>query len=189
MDKKNVESNNSDKKNVGQPEERNCRLCLIKAWRKASLKRRYSFIAVVAVVACIALLFLVFPKGSVIDDLGIEQPGFGNFRAASPEVVKVERLLNDGEVYEALDLAESLLKVSDKSIKDLEKSPLFDDEDWIYEYQAEKIFNSELRWTYIYLLVVLECEKDAVRELKKYMADAEFCTHPEEAEKMLRILK
>lgn len=193
MDKKYLEGDNLDKRVVERQGESNDKRSNIGCCKNVSAKRCYFFSAVIIAVVCLVVVFFVVPfdsgKGDVLDDLGIEQPEFENYRAASPDVVKVERLLDEGDVYEALDLAESLLKTSDKKIKLLEQSPLYDDEEWLYEYQAEKIFNSEMRWVYIYLLVVLECERDAVRELKRYIADKEYSTNIEEANRMLMMLE
>ena len=193
MDKKNLEGDNLAKRVVEQPDERINKICNTKSCKKISTRRCCFISAVIIAVVCLAVAFFVVPFGSgtdsAVDELGIEQPEFDAYRAASPDVVKVERLLDEGEVYEALDLAESLLKASDKKIKQHEQSPLYDDEEWLYEYQAEKIFNSEMRWVYIYLLVVLECERDAVRELKKYIADKEYSTNLEEANRMLMMLE
>ena len=193
MDKKNLEGDNLDKRVVERQGESSDKRRNIGCCKNVSAKRCYFLSAVIIAVVCLVVIFFVVPfdsgKGDVLDDLGIEQPEFENYRAASPDVVKVERLLDEGEVYEALELAESLLKTSDKKIKQLEQSPLYDDEEWLYEFQAEKIFNSEMRWVYIYLLVVLECEKDAVRELKRYIADKEYSTNIEEANRMMMMLE
>lgn len=189
MDKKNLRSDNHDDIVVKSDKKK----CNINLCKKISSKWCCFLSAVIIAVVCLVVVLFVAPfnsdKGSVIDDLGLEQPGFENFRAASPDVAKVELLLDEGEEYKALDLAESLLKASDNNIKRMEKSPLYEDEEWLYEYQAEKIYNAELRWIYIYLLVVLECERDAVRELKKYIADKEYCTNLDEANRMLLMLE
>ena len=42
--------------------------------------------------------------------------------------------------------------------------------------------------TYIYALIMVESEKMAVKQLKKYLKDEEYCTHKEEAESMLKAL-
>lgn len=192
MDKKNLEGDNLARRVVKRQGESSDKRRNIGCCKNVSAKRCYFLSAVIIAVVCLVVVFFVVPFDServATDGLGIEQPEFENYRAASPDVVKVERLLDEGEVYEALELAESLLKTSDKKIKQLDQSPLYDDEEWLYEYQAEKIFNSEMRWVYIYLLVVLECEKDAVRELKRYIADKEYSTNIEEANRMLMMLE
>ena len=112
-------------------------------------------------------------------------PSLVPFRAAMPEVAEIERLMDDGEFYDALDIADAALKKSNKAVKGYEKMAALDEETE-YEYKYEKLLNSELRWTYIYLLVIADCERDALKELKKYLKDDEFCLHRDEAESMVR---
>lgn len=192
MDKERLEGNEPDNRIVERLAERERKLEKIGVWNRNSSRGRYSVYSMIAVAACIALVIVLSPfdagKGNVMEELGIEHPRFGGFRAASAELVEVERLLDDGKVYEALDMNEGLLKKSDKDIKELENAPMYDDEEWMYEYQSEKLYNGELRWSYIYLLVVVECENTAVKELKKYMKEMEFCTHHDEASRLLKAL-
>lgn len=172
--------------------ERERKLGKIVAWERASRKGHISLYTAVSVAASLLLVVLLNPfasgGGNVYEELGIMQPGFSSYRSSMDGVAEVERLIDDGECYEALDIIENLLKESERNIKNAEKTPMFDDEEWVYEYKSEKLFYSELRWTYIYLLIVLECENSAVKELKRYIADDEFCIHKAEAEKLLRAL-
>lgn len=195
MNKENFTGDGLDSRIVERLGERNRKLESIAAWERKSAKGRYSLYSLysaVAVAACVALAVMVAPfgngAGNVIDELGIEQPRFGSLRAASVELAEVERLLDEGLLYEALDMNMALLKESDKEVKAMENEPLFDDEEWMYEYQALKMYNAELRWNYIYLLVLVDCERDAVKELKKYMRELEYCTHYNDAVRMLRAL-
>ena len=172
--------------------ERKRKLDSIEAWERASRKRRISFYTVVSVAASLLLVLLLNPFAAtgvdVYDELGIMQPSFGSYRASVNDIAEVERLIDEGNVYEALDLVEKLLKASEHRIKHSEKNAMPDDEEWIYEQQSEKMLNAELRWNYIYLLIVLECENTAVRELKRYISNEEFCVHRTDAEKLLKAL-
>lgn len=156
---------------------------------KAFNTRKWLYV-LLAIAACVGILFAVLPmfqKKSVIDELGIKRPRVAKFRAAIPELAEVETLMNNDEYYDAIDIVEGLLKESDKSISGYDKEQLNVDEELMYEYQLQKMVTDELRWTYIYLLVVLESERSAIKELKKYLGD-EACVHREEAEDMLDAL-
>lgn len=157
--------------------------------RKRNLSILYTAISI---AACIALVVIVNPftgNGPQHSAFAMETPDFSTFRAALPELVQVEALIDAGEYYRALDIVEAKLKESDRNVKHAEKEPLFDDEEWMYEYRAEKLMNAELRWTYIYLLVMVECDRTAVKELKRYLRDEEFCMHREDAKDMLEALR
>lgn len=164
----------------------------IALWERGKRRSLRTLYVALSAAACIALAVVstdVFHSGpdgaSVIEQLGIEAPTMAPFRAAMPEVAEIERLMDEGEYYEALDIAGVALKKSNKAVKEYEKI-LSPDEETEYEYKYEKLLNSELRWTYIYLLVIADCERDAVKELKKYLKDDEFCLHRDEAESMVR---
>lgn len=194
--------NDVDKLITGRLGERQRKMERIGAMEKATAreqKRRLSILyTAISIAACVALVVIVNPfAGSdvqqVVEDNRREpvmaRPDFSTFRAALPELVQVEAFIDAGEYYKALDLVMVKLKESDKNIKYAEKEPMFDDEEWMYEYRSEKLLNAELRWTYIYLLVMVECDYTAVKELKRYLKDEEFCLHREEAEGMLKALR
>ena len=164
------------------------------AWENSSkggVRRLYT--TLLSVAACVALVFvsanMLWGGNSVIEELGIAAPRMEAFRAALPEMSAVEQLIDKGEYYKALDITEEALKRSDNVVKGYEKQLVDGDEEMEYEYMSERMLNSELRWTYIYLLVLVECEDTAVKELEKYLADSEFCVHKREAEAMLRALE
>ncbi len=188
--------NDVDRMIVGRLGERRRKLDKVTGWEKASerggKRGLYMLYTAVSIAACIALLVVVNPftgSGSQHSAIAMKKPDFSNFRAALPELVQVEKLIDAGEYYRALDIVEEKLEDSDGNIKYAEKEPLFDDEEWLYEYRAEKLLNAELRWTYIYLLVMVECDHSAIKELKKYLKDEEFCLHREEAMGMLDALR
>lgn len=197
--KGNVTGNGSsdvDKMIAGRLGERQRKLDRIDEWEKASSRggkrKLYMLYTAISIAACIALVAIVNPfsdSGAQRSTLVMERPSFSSFRAALPELVQAEELIDAGEYYKALDIVEEKLKDSDRDIKCAEKTPCYDDEEWVYEYKAEKMLNAELRWTYIYLLVMVDCDRNAVKELKKYLNDDEFCIHREEAESMLDALR
>ena len=162
----------------------------IAQWESAAKHRVRALYAVISAAACLAIVFvttdLFRDNGNVIDELGIQAPRMEVFRSAAPEFMAVEKYMAEGEYYKALDVAEVALKKSDKTVKTYEKESLWGDEEWEYEYKYERLMNSEMRWAYIYLLVLADCERDAVKELKKYLQDMDFCQHKGEAESMLR---
>ena len=164
----------------------------IARWESVAKYRVRALYAAISAAACIAIVFVTgdlfggSDGSSVIDELGIQAPHMGVFRSAAPEFMVVENYMAEGEYYKALDVAEAALKKSDKTVKAYEKEPCWDDEEWEYEYKYERLMNSEMRWAYIYLLVIADCEKDAVKELKKYLKDMDYCQHKGEAESMLR---
>ena len=143
-----------------------------------------------AIAACLALILVInpFSGSNVMDELGIQKPSTLEFRAAVPELDEVDRLIDSGKYYEALDIAEAELKDSDTRLKELARLDIENDEELQYEYRSEKLLTAELRWAYIYLLVMAECDRTAIKELKRYLKEDEFCTHRKDAENLLRAL-
>lgn len=163
------------------------------AWEKGAARgkaRARMLYAGVSIAACIALAVIVGPlAGPQLDRQALEAPGMSLFRAATPGADKVEQLIASQDYYKALDIVEPMLEESDRKVKETAKEGRFDDEEWTYSLKAEKLMNAELRWTYIYLLVMVECDRSAVKELKKYLKDEESCLHKDEADNMLRALR
>lgn len=188
--------NDVDKLIANRLGERQRKLERIGAMEKATERGRKRNLSIlytaISIAACITLVVIVNPftgNGPQHGAFAMEAPDFSTFRAAQPELAQVEALIDAGEYYRALDIVEAKLKESDRNVKHAEKEPLFDDEEWMYEYRAEKLMNAELRWTYIYLLVMVECDRTAVKELKRYLRDEEFCMHREDAKDMLEALR
>lgn len=187
----NKKLNGVDERIVSRLGARNEKMERMEAWDRAARRRsRLAYLTVAAVAACLALIVVVnpFSSGNVMDELGIQRPSTLEFRAAVPELDEVDRLIDNGKYYEALDIAEAELKGSDMRLKELARLDIENDEELQYEYRCEKLLNSELRWAYIYLLVMAECDRTAVKELKRYLRDDEFCTHRKDAENLLRAL-
>lgn len=161
------------------------------SWEQAAGNRVRRLYTVLSVAACLAVAFIstnLLQGGSAIEELGIAAPRMEQFRAAVPELAKVEQLINDGEYYKALDIAGAALEKSNKEVMALEKNSFPGDEEWEYEYAGERLLNSELRWAYIYLLVMVERDDTAVEQLKIYLQDTAYCNHREEAEALLNVL-
>ncbi len=184
-----------DRRIIDRLGERKSKMARMRRWEGDGRRRLYAICAAVSVAACIALFVVVNPfAGNVIDggafmkEQGIAVPHFGGFRAALPELTRVEQLIGEGKYYDALKITRDVLRETERSLKRAEKSPMYDSEEWMYEYESDKMLSSELRWTYIYLLVMLESEGDAKRELRKYLRETDYCTHRDEAERMLKAL-
>lgn len=185
---------NVDKLIIDRLGERQRKVERMDVFEKASARGRKRNMSIlytaISIAACIALVAIVNPfANDNRRDFAMTRPDFSTFRAALPELVQVEAFIDAGEYYKALDLVEVKLKESDKNIKYAEKEPMFDDEEWMYEYKAEKLLNAELRWTYIFLLVMVECDHTAVKQLKRYLKDEEYCLHIEDAKDMLEALR
>ena len=144
-----------------------------------------------AAAACIAALMVFAPwqGASLVDELGIT-PDVTEYRGASPEMTEIQRLLGEHDYAAALAKTKEALHGSDMELMRLEEeSEKNDDESLVYEEQLEHTMNSELRWTYIYLLVKARKNEEAIRELDIYIKDKEYCGHPNEAGQLLESLR
>ncbi len=146
-----------------------------------------------AIAACVVVVMLLWPASglSTIEELGIGVPTMTEYRAASPDITRIEELIDKEKYAEALVLTEKVLINSDKIIEELGSVPEMRDneEEMLYENELERVKNSELRWTYIYLLVQLERDKEACKELKTYLKEPQYCEHEEAARKLLEKFK
>lgn len=187
----NKKLNDVDKRIVSRLGARSEKMERMEVWERSARKnRRLTYFTVAAIAACLALILVInpFSGSNVMDELGIQKPSTLEFRAAVPELDEVDRLIDSGKYYEALDIAEAELKDSDTRLKELARLDIENDEELQYEYRCEKLLNAELRWAYIYLLVMAECDRTAIKELKRYLKEDEFCTHRKDAENLLRAL-
>ena len=147
-----------------------------------------------SVAACLAVAFLISPLWrsslSPLDELGIAAPSMENYRAAQPELTEIMQLIEAQRYDEALAQAEKALGRSDVKLEELDyASATCDDEAIAYEAAEERVYNSELRWTYIYLLVRAEKNKEARRQLKIYLKYAKDAEHEDEARALLEKIK
>lgn len=143
--------------------------------------------AALAAAACVAAIVMFAPwrRVSPVDELGII-PDMTEFRSASPEMTEIQRLLEKSDYAAALAKTEEALQCSDLELEELGNAGMaLEDEELEYEAQLERARNSELRWTYIYLLVKAGRNEDAVRALDLYIKDKEYCEHCDDAELLL----
>ena len=180
-----------EKRVIERLNERGRKLSMMKKWEEGSKRKYvplYSALALVASVALLLVISLGRENGNVLQELGIEAPCMEAYRSGVPQLENLDNLLNNGQYYEAVEAAEKALENSDMLIQQMESSRKEGDEEWEYQFVAEKTLNSEIRWTYIYALIMVESEKMSVKQLKKYLKDEEYCAHKEEAESMLKAL-
>lgn len=147
--------------------------------------------AVLSAAACVAIILMVAPwKGySPLDELDI-RPDLTEFRSGYPQMAEMQRLLENMEYEEALVLAEQMLQQSDEEIEEVKVDTNLQYEMAEYECHMMRTMNSELRWTYIYLLVKAKQNEEALQQLERYISDVAYAHHRDEAialqEKMLK---
>lgn len=162
--------------------------------RQARPARLKSLYLTVAIAACIAVVFVFSPfKSDVspLDELGIESPTLTGYRAATPELAMIEQMISENRFEEALQETERLLKNSDMAVEEFGQTPEIwgDDEEATYEMELLFVQNQELRWAHVYLLIRLNQNKKARKELKRYLDYPDFCEHETEARLLLKKLK
>lgn len=142
---------------------------------------------VTAVAACVAVVLVVSPllKSSTnpIDELGIGVPELSEFRAGIPHLEEIQKLLKEEKWDQALADVKIALKQSDSAMEMYSKATeaWIDDEGLKYEAEAEQIYNCELRWIYIYLLVRTENNTEAINQLSIYLMNSEYIDNKGEA--------
>lgn len=161
--------------------------------RTGKSSKRIPMYVVSAIAACIVVLIIVVPlwkgKMSPLDKLGIETPEMTSFRAATPELTEIASLIEQQQYDKALQKTQKVLESSDRDVKGIME--LLDgwyDESLMEELEQETLMNTEIRWTYIYLLVKVERYKEARKELKRYLEYGDYCEHREEAKALLKEL-
>ena len=173
------------------------KLDLMEQWQQqgrhtARIRRIYIATAVAASLAALTIVVPMWRQNttSPIDELGIERPQLTEYRSAESATAEIDRLIAEENYEQALRKTLKALQQSDLVISELLYAPeLWDDEEEAkYEEAAEKARNSDLRWTYIYLLVQTGDHKTAKKQLKKYLKDNEYCQHEQEAKELLERL-
>jgi cytoskeletal protein RodZ len=163
--------------------------------RKSARFRHIPILTTLVVAACVGALFFFSPfvgtEQSLVDEMGIEIPTLTDYRAATPDMAEITELMEKEEYEKALEKTEDALNKSDEAIKMLAEATEAwgDDEAVMYDRELELAVNSELRWTYIYLLVKQGRGKDAKKEINNYLKRPEYCEHEAEAKDLLRRLK
>lgn len=173
------------------------KLDLMEQWQRqeghtARMRRIYIATAVAASLAALMIVVPIWRQNatSPLDELGIERPQLTEYRSAESVAAEIDRLIDEENYELALRKTQKALKGSDLTLDELTYVPeLWDDlEEAQYEEAAERAHNSDLRWTYIYLLLKTGDEKTAKKELKKYLKRPEYCEHEQEARELLKRL-
>lgn len=160
--------------------------------------RMRPFLFPFAAAAGIAAIFVWFQftssRLSPWDELGLDRPALTAYRSASGATGDIDRLIDDGRYGQALDITAEALRESDRQTAAALAAigEYGDDESAGYTLQAERSFNSELRWTYIYLLVQTGDYRAAKAEIRQYLQEARYeesCGHKAEAARLLEKLK
>ena len=150
------------------------------------------YTSIVSAMAAVVLLTLVLVplwrmQISPLDKTGISQPTFSDYRSGNADIAEITKLMNQQDYKQALTVTKKALHTSDIALKDLYGQDVeLDDEELVYEEELERNNNSELRWTYIYLLVKLDDVKEARRQLHKYLKAKNYCQHQAEAKALLK---
>ncbi len=172
--------------------ERQQKLQLMQEWEHSSKVARISPVYyLISAAACVAVVLLIMPlwnSSSPLDELGIETPTMTEYRAATPEMSEITKLMEQKQYDQAVIQVEKLLEHSDVMVMELRGIGSLDDEALLYEEEAEWSRNGELRWMYIYLLVRMEQNAKAKKQLKQYLKNP-YSEHLKEARSLLKALK
>lgn len=176
--------------------ERQKKIDLMEKWeRKDSSKPRTLRTAymVAAIAACILAVWVIYPfqnkNVKMLEELGITYQQT-EFRAASQDMAEISNLIESQKYDDALIKTKDLLNYSDLVIDEFDDLGFqWNDEELMYSMEEERFENSELRWTYIYLLVCTGKKREAIKQLKIYLKQKEFCGHEIEAKKLLKELR
>ena len=146
-----------------------------------------------AIAACLVVAFVVIaPWKTTIspwDELGLEPPSREALRAATPDMAEITQLIEAQNYDAAIVKTEQALAQSDRELRVLSDALLGgEDDELLYEEEMEQLHNSELRWTYIYLLLRMERNEDARAELKQYLKYKD-APHRAEAKELLKLIK
>lgn len=154
-------------------------------------KNRRNYITRPLLAASILAALFAWPiyraQMSPLDRLGIQPPATTEYRTANTETAEIALLMENKDYEQALAQTKNALDKSDLAIKELRGVSIdWNNEELMYEENLERSANSELRWTYIYLLVKLRQNKDAKKQLKRYIKDKQFSEHRTEAIALLK---
>ena len=161
-----------------------------KSFRPRILRTAYM---VAAVAACIFAVWVFYPVQNknmeMLENLGIVYSQT-EFRAASQDFAEISNMIESKKYDDALVKTRDLLSQSDLVIDEFDGVGFeWNDEELMYAMEEEQLANCELRWTYIYLLVCTGERREAIKQLKIYLKQKEFCEHEVEAKRLLKELK
>lgn len=175
--------------------ERQQKLQMMEQWERPASQKAHirPLYWVAAVTACLAVVVWLRPwagSNDYLEELGIEAPAMTTYRGSSSEMAEITSLIKTEQYALALDKVTKELKESDWYLETLYGicEAMGNDED-IYEYEAEMQQNSELRWTRIFLLLKTGQEKEASKEVKRYLRNPDYCQHLDEAKALKKKLK
>lgn len=149
-------------------------------------------VAIVFVASVIAVaVFYKVPTGSILaNKMTLDLFENEIVRSASTDITEIKDLMDKPDYQNALEKTAKALKHSDMEIKELDDvSYVWADEGMRYEEETELQMNSELRWTYVYLLLKCGNNKEAKKQLKLYLKHEEYAAHVDEAKVLLASLK
>lgn len=149
--------------------------------------------AALAVAACLVVALVVIAPWktttSAWDELGLETPTSEMLRAATPNMAEIVQLIEAQNYDAAIIKTEQALAQSDRELSVLNDAMLVgEDDELLYEEEMELLNNSQLRWTYIYLLLRVDRNQDARVELKLYLKYKD-APHRAEAKELLKRIK
>lgn|GEM_PF-859326 len=160
--------------------------------------RMWQAVVPLAAAACVAAIFVWFqtPADNVTpwDELGLSRPALTAYRTATVGSDDIDKLVETGDYGQALAKTAEALKASDKRVEAAAEAvaACAEDQSLVYALQSERSFASELRWTYIYLLVKTGDHQAAMAEIRRYIHEArhaECMEHAEDAGKLLEKLE
>lgn len=165
---------------------------LNRKYSSKSTALHYTYIAA-TVAACILAVWVLYPVQNknmeMLENLGIVYSQ-NEFRAASQDLAEISNMIESKKYDDALVKTRDLLSHSDLVIDEFDGVGFeWNDEELMYAMEEEQLANSELRWTYIYLLVCTGERCEAIKQLNIYLKQKEFCEHEVEAKKLLKELK
>lgn len=176
--------------------ERQKKIDRMKEWdRKDSFKSsalRFGYI-VTTIAACALAVWVLYPVQNknmeMLEDLGIVYSK-SEFRAALQDMSEISNMIESKKYDDALIKTKDLMSQSDLVIDEFDGVGFnWNDEEQVYALKEEKLANHELRWTYIYLLVCTDDRREAIKQLKIYLKDKDYCEYETEAKKLLNELK
>lgn len=133
----------------------------------------------VSLAACLLLALFVpqwfHVEDSPLNELGISQPAFSEYRSASTSDKAIEVAMECKDYNAAIACIDEALAVSLKTIEQQETTDKIEDEASLYEKELEEAHVYQLRWMRIYALVSLSRNEEAIRELESFVTlDGEY---------------
>lgn len=165
----------------------------LKAEREKKQEKKYRLqrgsIFGLSVAVCLVIFLFVSTWRDATDTLfinNIERPTLADYRAASSSTAKIEEAMEHEDYESALKIIDETLAASTQALAQFAQSAEIDDEALIYEKDIETVYNYQLRWMHIYVLVSLNRKEEAIKCLRLYVTKKG--EHQEEAKMLLNAL-